>query len=128
MSSMLTKYIKLQDVKPSLRFFDSKSVVSPEDWSKSQSKGFEPGMIIFCLEKVVPSPGLTVGKREDPDSFRVRDLSVVVGEDAGRSLVVNITASSYELRFLEVLMFEKAKKAILDERDFSFAIARPAKN
>jgi hypothetical protein len=129
MSSMVSKsHIKLQDLAPFLRGYDSKSPESAQDWAKGQSTGFAPGMLIFCLEKVAAAPGLAVGRKDDAgDSYRVRDLCIVVGEDGGRPLVVNITASAYELRFLEVLMYEKAKKAILDEKDFSFAAVRPVK-
>jgi len=127
MSSMVSKsHIKLQDLAPYLRGYDSKSPESAQDWAKGQSAGFTPGMLIFCLEKVAAAPGLAVGRKDDAgDSYRVRDLCIVVGEDGGRPLVVNITASAYELRFLEVLMYEKAKKAILDEKDFSFTAVRP---
>jgi hypothetical protein len=129
MSSMVSKsHIKLQDLAPYLRGYDSKSPESAQDWARGQSTGFTPGMLIFCLEKVAAAPGLAVGRKDDAgDSYRVRDLCIVVGEDGGRPLVVNITASAYELRFLEVLMYEKAKKAILDEKDFSFAAVRPVK-
>ncbi|HEY9757972.1 MAG TPA: hypothetical protein V6C97_22590 [Oculatellaceae cyanobacterium] len=129
MSSMLSKnHIKAADLQPYLRGYDNRSTETAEEWAKVQSSGFVPGMIIFCLEKVASAPGLAVGRRDEAvDSFKVRDLCIVVGEDGDRPLVVNITASAYELRFLEVLMFEKAKKAILDEKEFPFVAAKPIK-
>jgi hypothetical protein len=127
MSSMLSKnHIKAADLQPYLRGYDNRSPETAEEWAKVQSSGFVPGMLIFCLEKVASAPGLAVGRRDEAvDSFKVRDLCIVVGEDGDRPLVVNITASAYELRFLEVLMFEKAKKAILDEKEFPFVAAKP---
>jgi hypothetical protein len=127
MSSMLSKnHVKYQDVAAYLRGYDRNTPESAEDWSKQQSAAFEPGMLMFCLEKVGAPTGLTVGRSDNQDSYRVRDLCIVVGKDNGRALVVNITASAYELRFLEVLMFEKARKAILEEKDFLYVAVKPA--
>ena len=58
-------HIKLQDLAPYLRGYDSKSPESAQDWAKGQSAGFTPGMLIFCLEKVAAAPGLAVGRKDD---------------------------------------------------------------
>src|SRR5271170_863282 len=127
MSSMVSKnHMRLPDLAPYLRGYDSKSPELPEDWARTQSVGFIPGMLIFCLERVAQAAGLAVGRREEPgDNYRVKDLCIVVGDKDGRPVVINITSSAFELRYLEVLMAEKAKKAILDEKDFYFVTARP---
>ncbi len=124
-------YLKHQDLTGYLQGYNRNTPESAEIWSKQQSAIFEPGMILFCLEKVGGAAIGTTnrvggGSDESDDSYRVRDLCIVVGKDNRRALVVNITANAYELRFLEVLMFEKARKAILDEKDFLYIAARPA--
>jgi hypothetical protein len=119
-------HIRLSDLAPYLRGYDSKSPELPEDWAKVQSAGFKPGMLLFCLEKVAQAAGLAVGRRDDAgEHYRVKDLCIVVGDKDGRPVVINVTSSAFELRYLEVLMSEKAKKAILDEKDFYFVAARP---
>ncbi|HEY9717232.1 MAG TPA: hypothetical protein V6C69_07180, partial [Trichormus sp.] len=128
MSSMLRQHhVKIQDLAQFLRGYDPSKPQSAEDWSKTESAGFSPGMLLFCLERVSAPQGLAFGKRDDAgETYRVRDLCVVVGKDNNRPLVVNITASAFELRFLEVLMLEKARKAILDGKDFVYVAAKPA--
>ena len=128
MSSMLRQHhVKMQDLVGYLRGFDPSKSLSAEDWSKLESAAFEPGMVIFCLERVTAPQGLAFGKRDDTnDTYRVRDLCIVVGHDNNRPLVVNITASAFELRFLEVLLQEKARKAILDGKDFVYVAAQPS--
>jgi enoyl-CoA hydratase/carnithine racemase len=124
-------HVRREDLRSYLRGYDpDKPVAAPEEWAKTESAGFEAGTLIFCLDAATGQPGLSsFGKKEADaaDSFRVRDLCIVVGKENGRALVVSITASAYELRFLEVLMLEKARKAILDAKEFCYVSARPAK-
>ncbi len=128
MSSMLRQHhVKIQDLVNYLRGYDPAKPQTAEDWSKQESSGFEPGMLIFCLERVSAPSGLAFGKKDsEGETYRVKDLCVVVGRDNNRSLVVNITASAFELRYLEVLMLEKARKAILDGKDFLYVAVKPA--
>ena len=128
MSSMLRQHhVKIQDLVSYLRGYDPSKPQTAEDWSKQESAGFEPGMLIFCLERVSAPSGLAFGKKDtEGETYRVKDLCVVVGRDNNRSLVVNITASAFELRYLEVLMLEKARKAILDGKDFLYVAVKPA--
>ncbi|MBS2000997.1 MAG: hypothetical protein JST44_05785 [Cyanobacteria bacterium SZAS LIN-5] len=128
MSSMLRQHhVRIQDLVSYLRGYDPAKPQSAEEWSKKESAGFEPGMLIFCLERVSAPSGLAFGKKEtEGETYRVKDLCVVVGRDNNRSLVVNITASAFELRYLEVLMLEKARKAILDGKDFLYVAVKPA--
>lgn len=127
MSSMLRQHhVRIQDLVNYLRGYDPSKPQSAEDWSKQESAGFEPGMMIFCLERVSAPAGLAFGKKDaEGETYRVKDMCVVVGRDDGKSLVVNITASAFELRYLEVLMLEKARKAILDGKDFLYVAVRP---
>jgi hypothetical protein len=120
-------HVKIQDLVNFLRGYDPAKPQSAEDWSKQESSGFEPGMLLFCLERVSAPSGLAFGKKDsEGETYRVKDLCVVVGRDNNRSLVVNITASAFELRYLEVLMLEKARKAILDGKDFLYVAVKPA--
>lgn len=127
MSQMLRQHhVKIQDLVNYLRGYDPAKPQTAEDWSKQESSGFEPGMLIFCLERVSAPSGLAFGKKDsEGETYRVKDLCVVVGRDNNRSLVVNITASAFELRYLEVLMLEKARKAILDGKDFLYVAVKP---
>jgi hypothetical protein len=120
-------HVKIQDLVNFLRGYDPAKPQTAEDWSKQESSGFEPGMLLFCLERVSAPSGLAFGKKDsEGETYRVKDLCVVVGRDNNRSLVVNITASAFELRYLEVLMLEKARKAILDGKDFLYVAVKPA--
>ena len=131
MNSMLRQNsIHLEDVSKYLKGYDPErdKSISPEEWAKSESAAFEQGMLVFCLETIAAPPGLSTFNKKEGESnkfFRVRDFGVVVAKENGRVLVVNITASAYELRFLEVLLLEKARKAILDARGFLYLAARP---
>lgn len=129
---MLRQYhVKLQDLNSNLRGFvaakEGGPSGTPEDWSAQESALFEPGMVIFCLEPVAPPPGLSIGKKDSgtTEMFRVKDCCVVVNYEDGRQLVVNITTNAYELRFLDVLLLEKARKAILDGRNFRYVAVKP---
>ncbi len=120
-------HVKIQDLVNYLRGYDPVKPQTAEDWSKHESSGFEPGMLLFCLERVSAPSGLAFGKKDsEGETYRVKDLCVVVGRDSNRSLVVNITASAFELRYLEVLMLEKARKAILDGKDFLYVAVKPS--
>jgi hypothetical protein len=125
---MLSKnQIKYRDLAGYLFSYDRNTVESAEVWAKDHSTGFEPGMMLFCLEKVTPQSAVVVGRKDDGDFYKVSDLCFVVGEDDNRALGVNITSNVYDLRFIEVLLCEKAQKAILNEKDFLYVTAKPAK-
>ncbi len=130
---MLRQYhIKLQHLSTFMRGYsaakEQNNQGAPEAWANKDSAQYEPGMIIFCLEPVAPPPGLSSGKKDapSPDMFRVKDCCVVVNYENKQPLVVNITTNAYELRFLEVLLSEKARKAVLDGRDFRYVAVKPA--
>jgi hypothetical protein len=129
-------HIRFQDLRNFLRAYDPdpEKTVAPEEWAKTESVRYDQGMLLFYMEPVTAASGLsnlsTLGKKEGESQdtmMRVKDLCVVVGKDNGRALVVNITASAYEHRFLEVLMLEKARKAILDGRGVAYMAAQPIK-
>ncbi|MCC7531536.1 MAG: hypothetical protein IT342_23740 [Candidatus Melainabacteria bacterium] len=128
MNSMLKQHhIRLQDLKSYLRGYGTHKPQTPEEWAVQESKMFAPGMLIFCLDSIAAPPGLAqFSKKEvagEGETYRVKDMSVVVSMVEGKPLGVNITASAFELRFLEQLMLEKARKAILDGRDFLYVAA-----
>ncbi|MDR3615884.1 MAG: hypothetical protein P4L53_20165 [Candidatus Obscuribacterales bacterium] len=125
---MLSKnHIKYRDLAGYIFSYDRNTVESAEVWARQHSTGFEPGMMVFCLEKVTPQSAMVVGRKDDGDSYKVSDLCFVVGEDDNRALGVNITSNVYDLRFIEVLLCEKAQKAILNEKDFLYVTTKPAK-
>jgi hypothetical protein len=122
-------HVRLQDLQPFLRGYDPSKPTAPDDWAKVESARYEPGMLIFFLDAVATPPGLSqFGKKEMDlgESFRVKDLSIVIGRENGKPLVVKMTASAYEQRFLEVLLLENARRAILDGKDFLYVAAAPA--
>lgn len=57
-------HVKIQDLVNYLRGYDPAKTQSAEDWSKQESSGFEPGMLIFCLERVSAPSGLAFGKKK----------------------------------------------------------------
>jgi len=128
MNSMLKQHhIRLQDLKSFLRGYGTNKPQTPEEWAVNESKMYAPGMLIFCLDSIAAPPGLAQFSKKDTaaegETYRVKDMSVVVSMTDGKPLAVNITASAFDLRFLEQLMLEKARKAILDGRDFLYVAA-----
>lgn len=130
MHSMLRQHqIRAQDIKPYVRTYDRKNPVGADEWATQEGMIYGPGMLIFVLEPAKRPPGLTSFAKPQadaaPDLFRVKDLSCVVDKIENKSWVLNITPSAYELRFLDTLFREKAKKAIFDGLDLNFLIAKP---
>ncbi|HND66701.1 MAG TPA: hypothetical protein PL112_07905, partial [Candidatus Obscuribacter sp.] len=130
MNSMLRQHhLRMPDIKPFLRSFERHQPISQDDWAARESKLFTPGCLIFCLEPVAAPSGLSSfskkGGEDTGETYRVKDLCLVVSTDDGQPMVVNITASAFEFRTLDSLMVEKARKSILDGRDFNYVSARP---
>lgn len=130
MHSMLRQHqIRAQDIKPYVRTYDRKNPVGADEWATQEGMIYGPGMLIFVLEPAKRPPGLTSFAKPQadaaPDLFRVKDLSCVVDKIENKSWVLNITPSAYELRFLDTLFREKAKKAIFDGLDLNFLVAKP---
>lgn len=129
MNSMLRQHhLRLAELKAYLRIFERNKPISPAEWSAQESLLFEAGHLLFCLEPVAAPAGLSSFSKRGEDqgeSYRVKDLCVVISKDDGKCTVINITASAYEMRVLDSLMLEKASKAILDGRDFNYLAARP---
>ncbi|MBP7860166.1 hypothetical protein KA183_00675 [bacterium] len=130
MHSMLRQHqIRAQDIKPYVRTYDRKNPVGADEWATQEGMLYGPGMLIFVLEPAKRPPGLTSFAKPQadaaPDLFRVKDLSCVVDKIENKSWVLNITPSAYELRFLDTLFREKAKKAIFDGLDLNYLIAKP---
>jgi len=121
-------HLRIPDVKGFLRTFDRHKPLSPDDWAVNESTQYEPGYLIFCLEPVAAPAGLSSFSKRGEDqgeTFRVKDLCVVVSKDDGKCVAVIVTPSAYEFRVLDTLLLEKAMKAILDGRDFNYLAARP---
>ena len=134
MHSMLRQnQIRLQDIKAYVRTCDRQNKLSPEEWAKQESNIFDPGTLVFLLEPAKRPPGLTsfaaksqpASEAAQSETFRVKDLSVVIDKVDGKSRVLNVTPSAFELRLLETLFQEKAMKAILEGIDFNYLIASP---
>jgi len=104
--------------------------MTQDEWATKESTLFAPGCLIFCLEPMAAPSGLSSFSKKGEDAgetYKVKDLCVVVSKEDGKCMVVNITASAYEFRTLDSLMVEKARKSILDGRDFHYVAARPTK-
>ena len=129
MNSMIRQHhLRISDIKAYLRTFDRHKPLSPDEWAVQESNLYEPGHLIFCLESVAPPAGLsTFSKRgeEQGETFRVKDLCVVVSKDDGKCVAVIVSPSAYEFRVLDTLLLEKSMRAILDGRDFNYLAARP---
>lgn len=130
MHQMLRQHqIRAQDIKPYVLTYDRKNPVGADEWATQEGMLYGPGMLIFVLEPAKRPPGLSSFAKPQidaaPDLFRVKDLSCVVDRIENKSWVLNITPSAYELRFLDTLFREKAKKAIFDGLDLNYLIAKP---
>jgi hypothetical protein len=121
--------VRLLDLQPYVRGYAPNNPLEPDAWARSESSKFDLGTLLFGLETIAtPSRFSHTAKKEaDPGiSYRVKDLSVIVSLESERPLVISITASAYEERFLEVLLLEKARKAILDDKEFVYVAASPS--
>src|SRR5580698_5646283 len=114
MNSMIRQHhLRIPDVKAFLRTFERNKPLSPDEWAGKESVLYEPGYLLFCLEPVAAPAGLSsFSKRgeEVGETFRVKDLCVVVSKDDGKCVAVVVTASAYEFRVLDTLLLEKAMK------------------
>ena len=131
MSSILRQIIlKTSDVNKFVKKYKATSSVTPEEWARNVESSLFPGVLVFSLEySSSASSGLSLIQKKDSDSsepfYRVKDLSIVVQHDNGKALVVFLTNNAFELRFLEPLLIKEARKAILDDKEFNYIIARP---
>ncbi len=127
MNSMLRQYqISKLDLADYLRSYDPSSRVEPEAWVKSTGTALEAGSVVFCLDNIAAGP--TGDKTTAQETYKVKDLCTTVGKENGRALVLNITSGAFELRFIESLLVEKAKKSILAAKPFYYVIARLTKD
>ena len=127
MNSMLRQsHIKFSDLQPFLRDYDSGNTIAISIWAKNACLGLDLGSLVFIVEPVsLPFGLISFSRKEEEDNFRVVDLSIVVSMEANQPIVVNLTNNTYELRFLETLIEERAKKAIIDRKKLSFVAAKP---
>ncbi len=129
MNSMIRQHhLRINDVKAYLRAFERNKPLSPDEWASQESALYEPGHLIFCLEAVAAPAGLSsFSKRgeEQGETYRVKNMFVVISKDDGKPVAVNVSASAYEFRVLDSFLLEQAMKAILDGRDFNYLAARP---
>ncbi len=121
-------HIRLENLRNFLCTYNPSSGITPQEWSRTASANLKHGDLIFMLERIVPPFGLTSFVRKDDDeNFRVSEFAMVVRMEDSRPMVLSITAGTYELRFFEALLEEKARKTIVEHRKFSFVTAKPAK-
>jgi hypothetical protein len=121
--------LRTQDVQQYLRGYDPGAPIAPEEWAKAEAARFEAGSMLFCLIAASAPGGMTSFTKRDAESgesFRVKELYIVIGQQEGKPLVTNITSTAFEQRFLEVLLKENAVKAILDGKPFQYVSAGPA--
>ncbi len=128
MNSILRQsHIRSIDLRDFLRNYDSSNTTAVSSWAKAACAGFEPGFLVFILEPVTLPFGLiSFVRKEEEEHFRVTDLAIVAGIQDNKAIAVNLTNTNYELRFLEALLEEKARKAIIDRKKFAFAATRPS--
>ena len=127
MNSILRQsHIKATDLRNSLRNYDSTNTTAVSIWAKSACADLEPGALVFIVEPVTLPFGLiTFVRKEEEDSYRITDFAVVVRKEDGKAMAVSVTNNTYELRFLEALIEERARKAIIERKKFSFVAAKP---
>ena len=118
MNSILRQsHIKATDLRNSLRNYDSTNTTAVSIWAKSACADLEPGALVFIVEPVTLPFGLiTFVRKEEEDSYRITDFAVVVRKEDGKAMAVSVTNNTYELRFLEALIEERARKAMVKTR------------
>ena len=127
MNSILRQsHIRSADLRDFMHNYDSTNTIAVSSWVKTSCAGLEPGALIFIVEPVTLPFGLiSFSRKEEEDNFRVTDFAILVRIEDGKAMVVGLTSNNYELRFLESLLEERARKAIIDRKTFSFVIAKP---
>jgi hypothetical protein len=127
MNSMLRQsHIREFDLNNFLRNYDSSNTTAVSLWTKAACSDLESGSLVFIVEPVTLPFGLiSFSRKDDEDNFRVTDFAIVVRIEDGKAMVINLSHNTYELRFLEPLIEERAKKAIIDRKRFSFVCAKP---
>ncbi len=128
MNSILRQsHIRAIDLRDFLRSYDSSNTTAVSVWAKTACAGFEPGSLVFIVEPVTLPFGLiSFVRKDEEDNFRVTDFAVIVRIENNKAMAISLTNNTYELRFLESLLEEKAKKAIIDRKRFGFIAAKPA--
>ncbi len=118
--------IRAHDVQNYLCSYDPTNTTAVSMWAKAAAKDLQPGTLIFILEPIATPFGLiSFVRKEEEEHFRVSDFAVVVRLEDNKPMVVSINNNTYELRFLEALIEEKARKAVIDRKRFSYIGARP---
>jgi hypothetical protein len=119
-------HIRLHDLRDFVHKYDGTLKTTPEEWAKQVSSELNYGSLVFLLEPIAVPFGLTsFAKKDDDETFRVTDLAMVVRLENNKPMALNVSTNNYELRFVEALLSEKARKAILDQRKFCFVVAKP---
>src|ERR1700733_5318249 len=121
MNSILRQsHIRAIDLHDFVRNYDSSNTTAVSVWAKAACLGFEPGSLVFIVEPVTLPFGLiSFVRKEEEDNFRVTDFLIVVRIEDNKAMALSLTNNTYELRFLESLLEEKARKAIIDRKRFS---------
>jgi len=116
----------MNDMRDVVHKYDSAVKTAPEDWAKQVSSELNYGSLVFLLEPIPVPFGLTsFAKKDDDETFRVTELAMVVRLENNKPMALSVSTNNYELRFVEALLSEKARKANLDQRKLYFVIAKP---
>ncbi len=126
MNSILRQtHIRLTDLRDFLRTYDASNTTAVSSWAKAACAGLEPGSLIFIVEPVTLPFGLISFSHKEEENYRVSDFAIVVRIEDSKAMVISLTNNTYELRFLESLLEERARKSIIDRKKFSFVAVKP---
>ncbi len=128
MNSILRQVnIRANDLREFIRSYDASNTTAVSIWAKAVASPLKPGTLVFVVEPVTLPFGLiSLVRKEEEESLRVTDVAMVVRLDDDKAMVVSMSNTNYEMRFLETLFEEKARKALIDRKKFNFVLARPA--
>lgn len=127
MNSILRQgHVRSSDLRDYMRIYDSNTASAVSSWTKSAISDLSPGSLVFIVEPVSLPFGLMSFSNKDEENYRATDFAVVVRAEDSKLLVINVTSHTYELRFLEALIEERARKAVIEGKKFTFVTAKPA--
>lgn len=123
MSSLLFRHnLSLDVLRPYLRGYKHDLPIAPDQWAQAESLGLPIGSLVVSLEAV----SMTGEEADDQQTYKVAELSVVVGVEGERPIVLVVSREAYELTFLEGVMAKRANDARLTGWDYSYIIIEPA--
>lgn len=104
---------------------------SAEDWAAAETEHIAIGDVLFILQttgsgQADPSKGIGGIGVSEQDRFSSVGMILVFRQDAGYPMGFMVTATSYDIQFVETVLTAKADEARQANKGFYYLQARPA--